>query len=81
MLTLVLLSIIMYMCKGGRMNNKLKEKRLKRKMTQAELSEKSGVSRYIISKLENGNDMNITRETMIAIADALDYKVNSIFLF
>lgn len=63
------------------MNNKLKEKRLKKEMTQEELSKKSGVSRYIISQLENGADINITRETMIALANALGYKVGSIFLF
>lgn len=62
------------------MNNKIKEKRLKREMTQEELSKRSGVSRYIISQLENGVDVNITKETMIAIANALGYKVSSIFL-
>ena len=67
--------------KGGRMNNKLKEKRLKKKMTQEELSKKSGVPRRIISQLENEIDVNVTKETMLALANALGYKVSSIFLF
>ena len=63
------------------MNNKLKEKRLKKKMTQEELSKKSGVPRRIISQLENEIDVNVTKETMLALANALGYKVSSIFLF
>lgn len=60
---------------------KIKEVREKKSLTQEELALKSGVSRYLISRLENGEDVNITKKTMIAIAEALEEAVTSIFLF
>lgn len=59
---------------------KVKYFREKKKMTQEELSEKSGVSRAIISRLESGEEVVTTTETLIKIASALDRKVGDIFL-
>lgn len=59
----------------------LKRIREQANITQEELAKKSGISRYIISKLENGEDVNITKKTMIAIANALERTVTEIFLF
>lgn len=49
----------------------LREIRLSKKMTQDELSKKSGISRTTISKLENGKQTTVTNTTIIALADAL----------
>lgn len=59
--------------------NKIKQIRKKIGMTQQELSEKSGISRPYISKLEN-NECNIIKSsTMVAIANALNKPVSTIF--
>lgn len=61
------------------MKNRIEAVRKKKNMTQAELAEKSGVSRTIISGLESGRVKNTTAETLIKIASALDAKVDAIF--
>ena len=59
---------------------KVKEVRLKRKMSQEELSQKSHVSRAIISNLENNATTTTTTDTLIKIAGALECLVSDIFL-
>lgn len=67
--------------KGGvRVDNKVKEIRIEMKLSQEELANKSGLSRYLISKIENGDDVNITKNTMISISNALNKKVTDVFL-
>ena len=61
------------------MGCKIKEFREKAKMTQEELSEKSGISRGTISALENGTARNTTSKTLIKIAQALNATVEQIF--
>lgn len=63
------------------MKNNIKEYREKLNMTQIELAKKSEISRYLISQLENGEDVNITKKTMVQIATALNANVIEIFLF
>lgn len=63
------------------MKCKIKEYRELKQMTQEELAGKAKVSRYLISQLENGYDVNITKRTMLSIADALGASVTEIFLF
>lgn len=58
---------------------KIKEIREKKKMSQEELSSKSGVSRTIISNLESGEAVNTTASTISKIAKALEVKVSEIF--
>lgn len=66
--------------KGGvRVDNKVKEIRIEMKLSQEELANKSGLSRYLISKIENGDDVNITKNTMISISNALNKKVTDVF--
>ena len=60
--------------------NKIKQFRKKMGMTQKELSEKSGISRPYISKLENNECIIIKSSTMVAIANALQRPVSVIFL-
>jgi transcriptional regulator with XRE-family HTH domain len=58
----------------------IKEAREERKMSQEELSEKSGVSRAIISGLESGSIQNTTTKTLYRLALALDMPVGQFFL-
>lgn len=59
---------------------KIKERRDSLGISQAELAERSQVSRTIISGLENGNIRVTTTETLLKIAKALNCKVADIFL-
>jgi len=61
------------------MGYKIKETREAKKMTQEELSEKSGVSRGTISALENGTVRATTTKTLVKIAQALGVSVDQIF--
>lgn len=61
------------------MQNKVKEYREKKKMTQEQLAEKAEVSRNTISTLETKANTNVTYEVMQKIARALDKKVATIF--
>ena len=54
------------------MVTRIKEIRDKKKITQEELSVKSGISRAIISALETGKATVTTNITMQKIAEALD---------
>lgn len=63
------------------MKNKVKEYRVEQNLTQEELAKRANVSRYLISRIENGDDVNITKNTMLSIAEALSSNVSDIFLF
>ena len=62
------------------MRYKIRNLRKERKMTQEELANKSGVSRAIISNLENGETVTTSTATLSKIADTLEVKVSDIFL-
>ena len=59
--------------------NKVRYYRESKKMSQEQLESASGVSRVTISELENGKKDNIKIKTMVAIANALDEKVQDVF--
>ncbi len=61
------------------MKNRVKKYRELAGLTQEELSEKSYVSRNTISSLETGSNTNVTYDTMIKIAEALNETVATIF--
>lgn len=61
-------------------NNKVKEIRIKKGLSQEELANKSNISRYLISKIENGEDVNLTKNTMISISKALEKPVIEVFM-
>lgn len=66
--------------KGGKnLKNRVKEEREIQGMSQEQLSNKSEVSRTIISELENGKTDVITNVTLEKIAKALGKKVTDIF--
>jgi len=58
----------------------IKEVRMQKGMTQEELSIKANVSRAIVSKLENEDNIVTSTETLKKIANALDVRVSDIFL-
>ena len=61
------------------MGYKIREVRLKRGITQTELSTKSGVSRAIINGLETGRASVTTTETLLKIARAWDVTADELF--
>lgn len=61
------------------MGYRVKELREAKKMTQEELSQKSGVSRGTICALESGTDKASTTKTLLAIARALETTVDNLF--
>lgn len=62
-----------------KMGYRIRECRKEKNVSQCELAEKSGVSRTIISGLENGTITTTTTDTLLKIAKALDTKVVDIF--
>lgn len=60
--------------------NRVKEYREQQGLTQQELSEKAGVSRTMVSKLETNQKVDCKVSTLIAIANALERPVGDIFL-
>ncbi len=63
----------------SKMGFKIRECRNEINMSQEELSKKSGVSRTIISGLENGTITVTTTETLLRIARAMNKRVVDIF--
>jgi transcriptional regulator with XRE-family HTH domain len=61
------------------MQLRIKELREKKKLTQQELANKSGVSRSLIIALETGARTVTTTSTIEKLADALGVSVKSIF--
>lgn len=61
------------------MKNKLKEIRTSKKVSQAELAEKSCVSRQTIIAIENGTRVSVTTNTLVKLAKALGCSVEDIF--
>lgn len=62
------------------MGYRIKELREKKRLTQEELAEKSGVSRTTISNLENDSNKTVNTRTLSKIASALGVKLESLFL-
>lgn len=59
---------------------RIREIRESKGMTQAELCEKSGITRTTIWKLELGEDEVTTSKTLLKIADALGVTIGELFL-
>lgn len=62
------------------MQNKVKAKREELGITQEELATRANVTRQTINAIETGRATNILMSTMVAVARALDSKVDEIFL-
>lgn len=62
------------------MGYRIKEVREAKKISQEELSLKSGVSRGTISGLENGTTRTVMMSTLTKIAKALEVTIDQIFL-
>ena len=61
------------------MGYKIKERREELRMSQEELSEKSGVNRTTISAIETGKACQVMTGTLVALAKALNTTVDKIF--
>ena len=59
---------------------KIKEIREKKRMSQAELAEISGVSRATIIRIESADDVVINTKTLEKLATALNVSVRTLFL-
>lgn len=59
---------------------KIKEIREKKRISQTELSELSGVSRATINRIENEENVVVNTKTLQKIADALNVSVKYLFL-
>ena len=62
------------------MSYEIKNMREKKRLTQDELAQRSGISRATISALENNSTAITTTETLKKIARALEVNVSDIFL-
>lgn len=62
------------------LENKLKETRKKKGITQAKLSEATNISRETIAKIESGKAKTIRLTTATSIANALGVQATDIFL-
>ena len=62
------------------MEYKIKELREKRRLSQDELAELSGVSRPTISRLESSDDVETTTGTLEKLAKALGVSIRTLFL-
>lgn len=61
------------------MNYRIKEFRLKNKLTQEELAHNSGINRTTIVQLENGEEVNVTAKTLRKLAKCLNVSVKELF--
>lgn len=58
---------------------RIKELREEKNMTQNELSEKSGITRATLWRLETGEEETTTTKTLSRIAEALEVPVTALF--
>ncbi len=55
--------------------------RMRKRMTQEELARKTGISRNLISKAENGNISKLSIEKMEKISKVLEISVRELFFY
>lgn len=56
----------------------LKDIREKKGMTQNELSQKSGIGRITISRIENDRQLDVKTGTIVKLANALEVSINEL---
>lgn len=61
------------------MGYKIKDRREYLRMSQEELSVKSGISRQTISSIENNPEKSVSTKTLEKIASALDTTIGKLF--
>lgn len=62
------------------MEYKIKELRERKRMSQAELSQLSGVSRATIIRIESADNVVINTQTLERLAKALNVSIKTLFL-
>ena len=53
--------------------------RKRKKLTQDQVCEATGISRAYLSKIENGKDAHVSKEVMLKLASVLDSTVDYLF--
>ena len=60
------------------MNEKVKALRMRKGMTQEELSKKAGISRQTLKYIETGKTVKITVATLMKLAEVLECKADDL---
>lgn len=60
------------------MNETVKALRMRKGMTQEELSKKAGISRQTLNYIETGKTVNITVATLMKLAEVLECKADDL---
>ena len=60
------------------MNEKVKALRMRKGMTQEELSKKAGIARQTSNYIETGKTVNITVATLMKLAEVLECKADDL---
>lgn len=60
------------------MNEKVKSLRIRKGMTQEELSKKAEISRQTLNYIETGKTVNITVATLMKLAEVLECKADDL---
>ena len=63
------------------MDNRVRERRKELKISQTELSLRTGISRTTLNKIESGRQTNVKTSTIIRLATALAIAPEQLFLF
>lgn len=53
--------------------------RIKKKLTQDQVCEAVGIGRTTLSRIENGKDLNVSKEVMLKLAEILESSVMYLF--
>lgn len=59
----------------------VKSLREEKKLSQEELAKMAGISRTTLSKIESGEDVSVTSNTLLALAKALKTTVDGIIFY
>lgn len=63
------------------LSNRVKAIRTEKKISQHELSRRAGISREVLSKIENGEEVTLSTVSIISISDALEASIHDVFSF
>lgn len=55
--------------------------REEKKLSQEELAKMAGISRTTLSKIESGDDISVTSDTLLSLAKALNTTVDGIIFY
>lgn len=59
----------------------VKNLRKEKKLSQEKLAKMAGISRTTLSKIESGDDVSVTSDTLLSLARALETTVDGIIFY